>query len=288
MKKTFIYTALTVVLAFTFGSFQGLQAATEIQKDDKVFDMVETPPQFVGGDVALYEYLSKSIQYPAVAHENNIQGRVIVQFIVDEKGKVINPKIIRGVDPSLDSEALRVVNAMPVWKPGLQKGKAVKVRYTLPINFNLGSNQPKTNVNKPAETPVKIDDGKQHLATSKGLVGLWRQSGITEINGEISEVLSGNYKVINPDGTFYTFITWGEKKPTQIGLYGTYIITSDSTYTEQIIQHGINPRMNGTSSELRYKMIDENTLLIEYKNEAINKWIPEIWRRVEMAKIKVL
>ncbi len=145
MRKTFIYTVLTVILAFTFGSCRGLKVATETQKDDTIYDMVDTRPTFVGGDAAMYKFLSETTKYPAVAKENNIQGKVLVQFIVDEKGKAINPRIIRGIDPSLDAEAIRVINAMPKWNPGILKGKAVKTRYTIPIDFRLVGNQPKTN-----------------------------------------------------------------------------------------------------------------------------------------------
>lgn len=279
MKKSIIYTALTVILAFAFSSMQGVQAAAEQQKEDKVFDIVENPPKFVGGETALYEFITKNIEYPKLAEENNIMGRVIVQFVIDEKGKVRDPKVLRSVDPILDKEAIRVINAMPDWIPGTQGGKPVKVKYVLPINFSPNINRVEKNSNKESGT---FED-KRHLPASTGLVGMWRQSGAIDSNGTIIEIPSGNYKVINPDGTFYTFIVWGEKRPTQIGLYGTYTITSDSTYTEKIIKHGINPRMSGTSSELRYRFLDENLLLLEYKNEALNRWIPEIWRRVELA-----
>ena len=94
-------------------------------------------PEFPGGEEALRKYIAQSVKYPVIAQENGIQGRVYVSFVVNTKGKVTDVKIARGVDPNLDKEAIRVVNAMPAWKPGKQRGKAVKVSYTVPINFVL-------------------------------------------------------------------------------------------------------------------------------------------------------
>ena len=104
---------------------------------DLVFDVVEKMPSFPGGYQALFDYLEKNIKYPAKAVKNKIQGRVILQFIVDEKGRLSDIKVVKSVDASLDAEAVRVVKAMPRWNPGTQQGKAVKVRYTLPVTFRL-------------------------------------------------------------------------------------------------------------------------------------------------------
>ncbi|MEG2947596.1 MAG: energy transducer TonB, partial [Bacteroidales bacterium] len=89
------------------------------------------------GEEKLMEYLSKSIKYPAVAMENGIQGRVIIRFVVSPTGEITNAEVLRGVDPSCDKEALRVVNAMPRWIPGKQNGTSVPVYFTLPIVFRL-------------------------------------------------------------------------------------------------------------------------------------------------------
>ena len=107
------------------------------EKRDDIFMVVEKMPQFIGGNKALMNYLGNTTKYPVSAQENGIQGRVYVSFIVANNGAIVAPKIIRGVDPSLDAEALRVVNSMPDWAPGTQRGKNVNVRYTLPINFVL-------------------------------------------------------------------------------------------------------------------------------------------------------
>lgn len=99
--------------------------------------IVEQSPSFPGGESAMYEWLSKNINYPVIAQENNIQGRVTLQFVVGRNGEIIDIVVVRGVDSSLDKEAVRVVKAMPAWIPGRQGGNTVKVRYTLPVQFRL-------------------------------------------------------------------------------------------------------------------------------------------------------
>ena len=107
------------------------------QEEEEVFMVVEDQPEFPGGTAALLEYLRKNIKYPAICRENNIQGRVIVSFIVNKDGGIVEPEVIKGVNPSLDKEALRVISGMPKWKPGSQRGKPVRVKYTVPVNFRL-------------------------------------------------------------------------------------------------------------------------------------------------------
>ena len=85
----------------------------------------------------MYEYLSKNIKYPAICRENNIQGRVVVVFIVNRDGSIVEPEVVKSVNPMLDKEALRVISNMPKWKPGLQFGKPVRVKFTVPVNFRL-------------------------------------------------------------------------------------------------------------------------------------------------------
>ena len=105
-----------------------------------MYDVVEVMPQFPGGNAEMMKFLKENIRYPKEAHEKNIQGRVIVRFIVNEDGQVSDAKVARSVDPLLDAEALRVVNSMPKWTPGKQDGKdgkAVKVQYHLPLSFQL-------------------------------------------------------------------------------------------------------------------------------------------------------
>jgi len=109
----------------------------EEEDDEEFFMVVENMPEFPGGDLGLMKYIQKHVKYPAIAKEYNITGKVYVSFIVDKTGSVTNAKIVRGVDKNLDAEALRVVKSLPKYKPGKQRGKTVRVMFTIPINFTL-------------------------------------------------------------------------------------------------------------------------------------------------------
>ena len=113
------------------------EIVTEAPVEEEVFDMVEQAPQFPGGPAELMSYLGKNIRYPVIAQENGIQGRVVCQFVVGSDGSVRDIKVLRSLDPSCDKEAVRVIQSMPKWIPGRQNGKAVSVRYTLPVTFKL-------------------------------------------------------------------------------------------------------------------------------------------------------
>ena len=107
------------------------------EEENKVFDVVEEQPSFPGGMGALMQWLNDNINYPPIAAENGIEGRVIVQFVVSKTGAISDVRVARGVDPSLDKEAVRVVSKMPNWTPGKQNGTNVNVRFTLPVQFRL-------------------------------------------------------------------------------------------------------------------------------------------------------
>lgn len=109
----------------------------EEESSQQIFTVVEQMPEFPGGQGALLQYLAKSIKYPVIAQENGIQGRVSCSFVINRDGAIVDAEVIRGVDPSLDKEALRVINTMPKWKPGMQRGKPVRVKYTVPVTFRL-------------------------------------------------------------------------------------------------------------------------------------------------------
>lgn len=109
----------------------------EEESSQQIFTVVETMPEFPGGQGVLLQYLAKSIKYPVIAQENGIQGRVSCSFVVNKDGSIVDAEVIRGVDPSLDKEALRVINSMPKWSPGKQRGKPVRVKYTVPVTFRL-------------------------------------------------------------------------------------------------------------------------------------------------------
>lgn len=105
--------------------------------EEEIFEIVEHLPSFPGGMEKLMKWLSRNLKYPASCQESCIQGRVIVQFVVNRDGSIVEPKILKSVDPLLDKEAIRVVSAMPKWEPGMQRNKPVRVRFQLPITFRL-------------------------------------------------------------------------------------------------------------------------------------------------------
>lgn len=104
---------------------------------EEIFVVVEEQPEFPGGNTAMMKFLGDNIKYPVIAQENGIQGRVITNFVVERDGSITDVQVVRGVDPSLDKEAIRVIQSMPKWKPGKQRGSAVRVRFTLPVVFRL-------------------------------------------------------------------------------------------------------------------------------------------------------
>ena len=107
------------------------------EDDEEVFMVVENMPEFPGGDLGLMKYIQKNVKYPPIAKEYNITGKVYISFVVDRSGSVTNVKIVRGVDKNLDAEAVRVIKSLPKYKPGKQRGKPVRVMFTVPINFTL-------------------------------------------------------------------------------------------------------------------------------------------------------
>ena len=120
---------------------QVLKAVEEVAQpepkpaEDKIFDVVEQAPTFKEGDVRAW--LAKNMQYPPIAAENGISGRVVVGFVVERDGSISHVQVLRGVDPSLDKEAVRVVKSMPKWNPGMQNGSPVRVKYNVPVQFKL-------------------------------------------------------------------------------------------------------------------------------------------------------
>ena len=114
-----------------------VEVEEEEVEEQQIFQVVEEMPEFPGGMGECMKFLAKNIKYPTIAQENGVQGRVIVQFVVNRDGSIVDPVVMRGVDPHLDKEALRVISLMPKWKPGKQRGKEVRVKYTVPVMFRL-------------------------------------------------------------------------------------------------------------------------------------------------------
>ncbi len=133
MKTIKTMLMITVFLGTAFWQVK----AQENKSKDRIYTEVEEMPEYPGGFNALAGEIAGAVKYPDEAKKKGIQGKVFVSFVVDETGKVTNAKVERGVDPALDAESLRVINSLKTWKPGKEKGKAVKVAYTIPINYAL-------------------------------------------------------------------------------------------------------------------------------------------------------
>ena len=115
-----------------------VEAPKEEEEEEVIFMVVESMPEFPGGQQALFKSLGENVKYPVIAQENGIQGRVVCQFVVNKDGSIVDVVVVRSSgDASLDKEAVRVINSMPKWKPGKQRGKPVRVKYTVPVNFRL-------------------------------------------------------------------------------------------------------------------------------------------------------
>ena len=115
-----------------------VEAPVEEEEEEVIFMVVESMPEFPGGQQALFKYLADNVKYPVIAQENGIQGRVICQFVVNKDGSIVDVVAVRSSgEASLDKEAIRVIKSMPKWKPGKQRGKPVRVKYTVPVNFRL-------------------------------------------------------------------------------------------------------------------------------------------------------
>ncbi len=122
----------------TIMDYQEEVVEEEVEEEAIPFQMVSEQPTFMGKDAKEFgKWVGSKIQYPEMARENNVQGRVILQFTIEKDGSLTNIKVVRGVDPALDKEALRVVSSSPKWKPGMMRDKAVRVNYTFPVDFRL-------------------------------------------------------------------------------------------------------------------------------------------------------
>lgn len=194
--------------------------------EGEVFMVVEEMPEFPGGMGECMKWLGQNIKYPADAKEKGVQGRVIVQFVVEKDGTIVNAKVVRGVDPDLDAEALRVVNQSPKWKPGKQKGEAVRVKYTLPIMFRLGND---SSDSKAAEAPreAKVDENGVHQVCEE----------MPEFPGGMAECMKWLGKNINyPEDC--------KKEGVQGRVIVQFVVDKDGSIKDPTIARGVHPSLD--------------------------------------------
>ena len=193
--------------------------------EGEVFQVVEEMPEFPGGMAECMKWLGQNIKYPAEAIEKGIQGRVIVQMIVERDGTITNANVVRGVDPLLDKEALRVVNLSPKWKPGMQRGQAVRVKYTLPVMFRLGE----ASDNKEADTQqeAKIDE-----------------NGVHQVCEEMPEFPGGMQECMKWLGKNINYPAEAKEKGTQGRVIIQFVVEKDGSITEAKVARGVDPLLD--------------------------------------------
>lgn len=257
------------VLLALFASFQTVQAQNEETQSDQVFMMVEEMPQFPGGEKALREFITSNIRYPKEAQENGIQGRVYVTFVIDTLGSVVDAKIARGVDPSLDKEALRVVRELPKWQPGKQRGELVKVAYTVPISFALegGGQSPKNETltvtfanNRMTLTGSVnlIEKMRPYMQTGKPDTFLGKDSGslifsssdeslddpVFYIVEEMPEFPGGETALRQKIANNIKYPFEAMKDSIQGKVYVTFIVSKEGTVKDSRIARGVHPLLD--------------------------------------------
>ena len=237
------------VQLYSDGSAQGSQSAPppppmspQISTDpsDLVFTVVEVMPEFPGGQGALLQFLAKSIKYPVIAQQNGVQGRVTCSFVVGKDGVIRNIEVIRGVDPSLDLEATRVISMMPKWKPGMQKGKEVSVKYTVPVTFRLQGKED----NKP--TPLPAGEGDNEIT----VVGYGEQKS-ADTSGQVFAIVEKMPQFPGGEKAINEFISKTLQYPViaqENGIQGkvvcSFIINQDGSVTDAEVISGVDPSLD--------------------------------------------
>ena len=237
------------VQLYSDGSAQGSQSAPppppmspQISTDpsDLVFTVVEVMPEFPGGQGALLQFLAKSIKYPVIAQQNGIQGRVTCSFVVGKDGVIRNIEVIRGVDPSLDLEATRVISMMPKWKPGMQKGKEVSVKYTVPVTFRLQGKED----NKP--TPLPAGEGDNEIT----VVGYGEQKS-ADTSGQVFAIVEKMPQFPGGEKAINEFISKTLQYPViaqENGIQGkvvcSFIINQDGSVTDAEVVSGVDSSLD--------------------------------------------
>ena len=201
-----------------------------IDQDDPVFQVVEQMPEFPEGMGECMKWLQANIKYPKEAKEKGEQGRVILQFIVERDGSVTDVKVVRSISLALDAEAIRVASAMPKWKPGMQKGKVVKVKYTLPVMFSLEKKEPAS-----SDNTIIVDKG-----------GTTKVDGnhIFQVVEEMPEFPGGMGECMKWIGQNIKYPKEAHDKGVQGRVLITFIVEKDGSITEPKVARGVSPALD--------------------------------------------
>ena len=274
---------LFLVLLVCLPSF-AQQKPVEKVDSDGVYLMPDQLPEFPGGIQAMMKFLSTNIKYPVEAQKKGISGRVIVQFVIMEDGTLDQAKVIRGVDPLLDEEALRVVKSMPKWKPGMDRGEAVKVRFTAPIMFNLS----KKDTPRPNFPELVVPLGQE--VENRSLQGVWQSCSVQPGEHGYKILLFPVLKIVSADQTFMNIMTAGMDGKSNAVIYcqGEYSLPSDNTYVE-MVDRSLDPTFTQvTKNEISVERLHDNLIKLSFTVPGQERRWTEYWFRVPSPNVRIL
>lgn len=274
---------LFLVLLVCLPSF-AQQKPVEKVDSDGVYLMPDQLPEFPGGIQAMMKFLSTNIKYPVEAQKKGISGRVIVQFVIMEDGTLDQAKVIRGVDPLLDEEALRVVKSMPKWKPGMDRGEAVKVRFTAPIMFNLS----RKDTLRPNFSELVVPLGQE--VENRSLQGVWQSCSVQPGEHGYKILLFPVLKIVSADQTFMNIMTAGMDGKSNAVIYcqGEYSLPSDNTYVE-MVDRSLDPTFTqGTKNEISVERLHDNLIKLSFTVPGQERRWTEYWFRVPSPNVRIL
>ena len=274
---------LFLVLLVCLPSF-AQQKPVEKVDSDGVYLMPDQLPEFPGGIQAMMKFLSTNIKYPVEAQKKGISGRVIVQFVIMEDGTLDQAKVIRGVDPLLDEEALRVVKSMPKWKPGMDRGEAVKVRFTAPIMFNLS----RKDTPRPNFPELVVPLGQE--VENRSLQGVWQSCSVQPGEHGYKILLFPVLKIVSADQTFMNIMTAGMDGKSNAVIYcqGEYSLPSDNTYVE-MVDRSLDPTFTqGTKNEISVERLHDNLIKLSFPVPGQERRWTEYWFRVPSPNVRIL
>ena len=274
---------LFLVLLVCLPSF-AQQKPVEKVDSDGVYLMPDQLPEFPGGIQAMMKFLSTNIKYPVEAQKKGISGRVIVQFVIMEDGTLDQAKVIRGVDPLQDEEALRVVKSMPKWKPGMDRGEAVKVRFTAPIMFNLS----RKDTLRPNFPELVVPLGQE--VENRSLQGVWQSCSVQPGEHGYKILLFPVLKIVSADQTFMNIMTAGMDGKSNAVIYcqGEYSLPSDNTYVE-MVDRSLDPTFTqGTKNEISVERLHDNLIKLSFTVPGQERRWTEYWFRVPSPNVRIL
>ena len=274
---------LFLVLLVCLPSF-AQQKPVEKVDSDGVYLMPDQLPEFPGGIQAMMKFLSTNIKYPVEAQKKGISGRVIVQFVIMEDGTLDQAKVIRGVDPLLDEEALRVVKSMPKWKPGMDRGEAVKVRFTAPIMFNLS----RKDTPRPNFPELVVPLGQE--VENRSLQGVWQSCSVQPGEHGYKILLFPVLKIVSADKTSMNIMPAGMDGKSNAVIYcqGEYSLPSDNTYVE-MVDRSLDPTFTqGTKNEISVERLHDNLIKLSFTVPGQERRWTEYWFRVPSPNVRIL